>query len=121
MTMDSNGQLVRNDKGQFVEGSGGRPKGSKNAITVHKLMLEEAFRSCQKDKLSEVLAMILQQALDGDKGSQKLVWDSTMSKMNIVDDKAAGGKQTINVKTLNVVKDVIEGDFTNIDEEETIQ
>ena len=115
--MSENGQLVRNDRGQFVEGSGGRPKGSKNAITVQKLMLEEAFRSDKSGKLQEVLNMILQQALDGDKGSQKLVWDSTMSKMNIVDDKAAGGKQTINVKTLNVVKDVIEGDFENIEEE----
>ncbi len=116
------GKLVRNEKGQFVEGKSGnplgRPKGSKNKITIAKLMVEEAFREGHANKILHVLELVLNQALEGDKTSQKLVWDSAMSKQAVAEDKTAANKQQITVHTMNVTKDQInEGEI--IDEEET--
>jgi len=127
--MDSKGTLVRDNKGRFVKGiSGntlGRPVGSKNVITVQKLLVEEAFRGTEKDDISKVLALIVQQALQGDKASQKLIWDSSVSKQAIEADKAAGKKQEIKVHTMNVTQGVtLEGEY-DVEEvtqpEETLQ
>jgi len=114
--MSESGELVRNEKGHFVKGvSGnpdGRPKGSKNVITVQKLLVEEAFRDSSVEDVLEVLRKVVAQALEGDKASQKLIWDASVSKQVIAEDKAAGVKQRILVKTLNVHKDaVIEGEI----------
>ena len=114
--MASNGQMIRDNKGRFVKGvSGntlGRPVGSKNVITVQKLLVEEAFRGAEKDDISKVLALIVQKALQGDKASQKLIWDSSVSKQAIEADKAAGKKQEIKVHTMNVGRGVdIEGEY----------
>jgi hypothetical protein len=124
--MSKKGQLVRNTKGQFVKGNsgGGRPKGSKNQITVQKLMLEEAVREDCAEDIEKVLKLIIGQALEGDKPSQKMIWDSAMSKQTLAEDKAAGKKQQITVHTMNVEGParVIEGDFDDITEnEETLQ
>ena len=71
------GELVRGKNGQFVAGTSGnpsgRPKGSKNVITLQKLAVEEAFRGSTSDDMAQVLALIVKQALDGDKASQKLI------------------------------------------------
>jgi len=121
--------LQRTATGQFVRGNqeGGRPKGAKNKITLLKLELEESVRSGSADDMQKVLQLIVKQALKGDHGSQKLVWDATMSKQAIAEDKAAGNKQQITVHTMNVRKDDIEGEFEVVDDsvpippEETIQ
>jgi len=119
------GKLVRAKNGQFVKGAGGnpsgRPKGSKNAITVQKLLLEEAFRGDLSADMAEVLALVVKQALTGDKVSQKLVWEASVSRQSIGEDKAAGNKQSITVHTMNVRGADIEGEFTDITDEETIQ
>ena len=123
--MSETGTLVRAKNGQFVRGnhSGGRPKGSKNAITISKLAVEEGFREANADDIQQVLAKVVAQALEGDKYSQKMVWDSAVSKQTLSEDKAAGSKQQITVHTMNVRKDDIEGDFVDIteDKEETLQ
>jgi len=118
------GNLVRNKKGQFVKGvSGnalGRPKGSKNIITVQKLMVEEAFRAGSEDDLLEVLHLIVKQAKKGDKPSQKLIWDANVSKQNLAEEKSAGEKAKIMVKTMNITQEAaIEGEFIDVTEEIT--
>jgi len=122
------GELVRNEEGKFVKGvSGnpkGRPKGSKNVITLQKLLVEEAFRQDTAADVLEVLKMVVKQALEGDKYSQKLIWDSSVSKQALAEDKASGGKQNITVHTMNVSgKGVIEGEYVDVIEtnEDTIQ
>ena len=123
--MASKGQLVRDSKGQFIVGtsSGGRPKGSKNAITLQKLLLEEAVRNENEEAIRKVLKLVIDQALKGNHASQKMVWEASMSKQQLAEDRAAGAKQTITVHTMNVdKKEIIEGEF-NVEttEEEIIQ
>jgi hypothetical protein len=120
------GKLVQAKNGQFVKGQSGnpegRPKGSKNRITVQKLMIEEAFRDGSEGDIAEVLKKVVAQALEGDKASQKLIWDANISKQTLAEDKAAGTKQSITVHTMNVKGADIEGDFEDVsDIEETIQ
>ncbi len=120
------GRLVRDENGQFVakhKNLGGRPKGSKNKITLQKLMVEEKFRGGSAPEVLEVLDMIVRQALEGDRVSQKLVWDASVSKQNISEEKNAGARQEIKVHTMNVNRGIdIEGEFeVATTEEETIQ
>lgn len=100
------GELVRNAEGQFVEGvSGnpaGRPKGSKNRITVLKMATEESWRERNAQRLEVLLDMILQDALDGDRSARKMIFDALVSKANIAEDKGAGAKQTITVHRMEV-------------------
>jgi len=80
----------------------GRPKGSKNVVTLYKLMAEEAFRARNQDRINAVLDMIVDQALDGDKAAQKLVWEGCVSKASVAEDKSVGGKQSITVHRMEV-------------------
>lgn len=102
------GELVRNADGQFVEGvSGnpkGRPKGSKNRITLLKMQTEEAWRDRNTERLDVVLDLILQDALDGDKAARKMIFDAVISKANVQEDKSAGQKQQITVHRMEVNK-----------------
>ena len=109
MAIGKAGQLVRNAEGQYIEGTSGnpkgRPKGSKNKITLLKMATEEAWRERNTDRLDTVLDMILQDALDGDKGSRKMIFDAVISKANVQEDKSAGHKQQITVHKMTVTKD----------------
>lgn len=84
---------VRDEKtGKFLPGNpgnGGRPAGSKNRITLMKVALEEAFRDNTYEDVLEVLHMVVSQALAGDKSSQKMVWESSLSKGLQSNDKDA--------------------------------
>jgi len=123
MSDDSEGKLVRNTSGQFIAGvSGnplGRPKGSKNKITVLKLVAEEAFRERNENAIDAVLDQILMSALEGDPTARKLVWDACMSKAQVTEDKTAGQKQLITVHRMEVNKTPApESDVDNTTEEE---
>jgi hypothetical protein len=105
---EKSGKLVRKADGQWVEGTSGnpkgRPKGSKNRITLLKMQTEEAFRDRNQARLDTVLDLILQDALDGDKAARKMIFDAVISKANVQEDKSAGQKQTITVHRMEVVK-----------------
>lgn len=93
---------VRDPKtGRFVKGESGnpfgRPIGSKNKITLMKLALEEAFRDDSFEEVLEVLRMVVAQAKGGDKSSQKLVWDSAVSRGMGAQDKDVKGQQGFTV------------------------
>jgi len=114
----TSGELVRTPDGQFIEGiSGnprGRPKGSKNKVTLLKLSAEEAFRERNQSRLDMILDEILIAALDGDKAARKMVWDACISKAQVAEDKTAGGKQSITVHRMEVTQTPAkEGDDVN--------
>lgn len=112
------GKLVRNAEGQFIEGTSGnpkgRPKGSKNRITLLKMATEEAWRDRNQERLDTVLDMILQDALEGDKGARKMIFDAVVSKANVQEDKAAGQRQDIKVHRMVVNQ----GEKTSTQEED---
>lgn len=115
---EKEGKLVRNAEGQFVQGHSGnplgRPKGSKNRITLLKMQTEEAWRERNQDRLDMVLDMILADALDGDKGARKMIFDAIVSRANVQEDKSAGNKQEIKVHRMVVNQ----GDKTSTADEE---
>ena len=99
---------LRTVEGQFIEGQsgnkGGRPPGAKNKVTLYKLEVEEAFRSRNQDQINDVLDAIVAAALEGDKAARKMVWDASVSKASVAEDKTAGAKQSITVHHMNVNK-----------------
>lgn len=106
---------VRNKKGQFIVGSSGnpagRPKGSKNKLTLLKLTAEEAVRESNFDMMLEVANKIVQDALAGDISCRKMVWESMMSKGVQAGDTGGGAKPQISInlsgatelKTVNTI------------------
>ena len=74
----------------------GRPKGARNKITLLKLAAEESVRSEQAEKMLDVCRQVIAQALDGDFDSQKLVWQTIMSKSGSQDEKS-GGAGTVGI------------------------
>jgi hypothetical protein len=86
-------------KGQFPAGvSGnpvGRPKGSKNKITLLKQMVEYAARERNVDMAQAVIDDIYKDALDGDTVCRKLVWAAHMSGNSADDTSAAQEKPQI--------------------------
>lgn len=100
------GTVIPRDNGKFPKGvSGnpaGRPKGSKNRITLLKMATEEAWRERNQEKLDALLDAILEDALNGDKSARKMIFDAVVSKANVAEDKAAGNKQQITVHRMEV-------------------
>lgn len=99
------GELERTSDGRFVKGSKGgpgRPKGSKNRITLLKQHMEEGFRDASQAKVAAILNKILDEALDGNMAAMKMVWDAHISKATHQEDKTAGTKQAITVHRMTV-------------------
>jgi hypothetical protein len=88
---------------KFVAGQSGnpsgRPKGSKNRVTLLKLMAEEAVRENNSDLILQICQGILQDALEGDKDMRKLVWQSVMSKGSFDDKTQAQEKVVIQIQS----------------------
>jgi hypothetical protein len=89
--------------GRFVKGNpgGGRTVGSKNRITILKVALEEAFRDETFEDIQKVLKSVVKQALEGDKASQRLVWDASVSKGIQSSDKEGTDKKGFTVHHLH--------------------
>ena len=74
----------REDNGQFLERTSGnnlgRPKGSRNKVTLIKLIAEQAVRENNEADMVEVCKMVIQDALEGDRHMRKLVWEAVVTK-----------------------------------------
>lgn len=93
---DDNLPAVREDN---LPAKGGRPKGSKNRITVLKLMMEESVRSGSANKIKKVLEDIIEDALAGDRDCRKLVWQSVMSKSGFDQNTPSGAVPEIVIRS----------------------
>ena len=93
---------ARTDKGQFVKGiSGnpdGRPKGSKNQMTLLRQSLEFSLREQSKDVLPEILQAAMDLALAGDRSMIKLLLELHMTK-SVSDEREATDKVSITIGT----------------------
>ena len=112
--MSDDKEVVRApDTGKFLAGKsgnkGGRPKGSKNKITILKQSLELALRQQSEDAMHEVMDKALELAKEGDKGMIKLLLELHMSK-GTTDDAKVSEKVAISINTSEppTMKDVIE-------------
>ena len=68
------------------------------------MQTEEAWRDRNQNRLDMILDLILQDALDGDKASRRMIFDAIVSKANVQEDKSAGQKQEIVVHRMTVNK-----------------
>lgn len=97
----SNEVVEKDEKNRFVAGvSGnplGRPKGSKNRVTLLKLVAEESVRERNFDRIQRILDAILTDAENGDKDMRKLVWQSVVSKGSSDDKTSAQEKVEIHI------------------------
>lgn len=88
----------------------GRPKGSKNAITLVKLAMESELRAQMKGHMSDVVAAVIAQAKAGDFNSQKLLWDAWVSKSRASgDDDLPKERVVIQVGRLDNDRPIING------------
>lgn len=86
----------------------GRPKGSKNRITLLKLELEQALREQAAPRMDAVLDKAFAMALKGHPGMIKLLLELHISKTSDKDDtKSADDKITININQMPREKTVI--------------
>jgi len=85
------GELVRDEDGKFVAGKSGnplgRPKGSKNKITLLRQSLELSLREQAAPDMAGVLKTAVDLALDGDRSMIKLLLEMHMSKSQSDDAK----------------------------------
>ena len=99
----------------------GRPRGSKNQITLLKLSLEQALREQAAPKMGEVLEKAFEMALKGHPGMIKLLLELHVSKTSEnAEHKSADDKITINIngmdnkeKVISTSKPAIEGELDN--------
>lgn len=98
------GELVeRRPDGTFQKGKSGnplgRPKGSKNAITLIKQSLELALREQAAPELGEVLAVAIEKAKAGDNQMIKLLLEMHVSK-GTSDEVKGGEKVAIQINAM---------------------
>ena len=90
----------RNTEGKWLPGKSGnprgRPKGSKNRITLLKMMAEEAVREQHTPQMLAVIKQIIDSAQDGDKEAQRLVWNAIMSRG--LSDSDGKGREKVEIR-----------------------
>jgi hypothetical protein len=101
---------TRDEEGKFLPGQSGnplgRPVGSKNKVTLLKIMGEEAVRDNNFDDMLKVCAQTVKEALAGDKQARKMVWE-TMTSKGIQEQSAAAEKVTITINDVHTPKSVV--------------
>jgi hypothetical protein len=119
--MTKQGTLIRNDQGQFVEGvSGnplGRPKGSKNKITLLRQSLELQLREQAAPDMGAVLQKAVDLALSGDRAMLKLLLEMHIAKGSS-DDVNATEKVAIQINNLGRRQDPEVIDITSNEDTE---
>lgn len=83
---------------------GGRPKGSKNKITLLKFLVEETIRQDELPRMIQVCRDIVTDALNGDRDCRKLVWQALMSKAGVDQQETGGARPEIVIRTESPVE-----------------
>lgn len=109
---------------QFKEGTsgnpGGRPKGSKNKITLLRQTLELQLREAARDRMPEVLDKAFELALQGDRTMLKLLLELHMAK-GVPENEKAVEKVEISISTQPITEKpavrVINGEYEDVSNE----
>jgi hypothetical protein len=100
--------MARVNKGKFQPGESGnpdgRPKGSKNKITLLKESLELLLRERSESKMVSVLDQAIALAMEGDRSMIKLLLELHMSKGTTQDGSKAIEKVEINISGPEEIK-----------------
>lgn len=100
MGSQDNSLPIESGNGGLPARGPGRPKGSKNKVTLFKLMAEEAVRTDNAEAMLDVCRKVIEQAMNGDRPSQALVWNAVMSRSGGPGDLAnAKDRVEIHVKS----------------------
>jgi len=83
-------------------------------------MAEEAVRENNMDKMMAVCEAVIEDALEGDFRSRKLVWESMVSKGVADEDKGAKERVEINIRGPAEVRNVSEINHEDIEDAETV-
>lgn len=83
---------------EVEKNKGGRPPGSRNKITLLKMMGEEATRERNFERMLLVCDHIITEALAGNRDCRKLVWSAVMSKSGADAAAATGAIPEINIR-----------------------
>jgi hypothetical protein len=98
---------------QFKKGvsgnPGGRPKGSKNKITLMKIALEGDLRVRLNRSAHDVLEKCINLALEGDTSMIKLLVDKMIPTSKSVDDEPTKERVQININRLENERTTISG------------
>lgn len=103
---------------QFKKGNGGRPKGSRNKVTV----LREAVMAKAEDMVlkdwEDIVTATLKLAKQGDSACLKILWDRMVPAKRAEQGGGHGSKDfnvTIKVQRLeNAGQDIVEADFEDL-------
>ena len=114
----------RNPDGTFPAGvSGnprGRPKGSKNQITLLKESLELAMRETSEPHMVKVLEKAIELALEGKESMIKLLLELHMSKGTTQDQGKGIEKVSININGPKKETEVVATETVTTDEHQTL-
>lgn len=111
MSVEKAPDIPRNPDGSFKKGHSGnpagRPKGSKNAITLLRREVELALRQRTSQSMQDIVDKAIEMALEGHPGMIKLLLDHHLSKAS-EDEGPAKERLSININTesIGVEKDV---------------
>lgn len=84
----------------------GRPKGSKNAISLVKLQIEGELRAQMKDQMPAIVEKMMEMALKGDRDMLKTIYKSWVSGTVASDEDAPREKIQIVIGKLDQIPPV---------------
>jgi hypothetical protein len=97
--------VPRDNKGRFPVGVSGNPagraKGTKNRITLARLMLEESLRAQLTEKGPEIMRKALKMALSGDEKIMRVLLDKMLASPR-GDDASEARDPEVNVNITNL-------------------
>ena len=65
----------------------GRPKNSRNQLSIVKLTVESELRDQMRPKMQAIVEQMMQQALDGDRDMQKVLFAAWVGKSRSTEDE----------------------------------
>ena len=91
----------------------GRPRGSKNKATLVKQAIEAECHGILMDRAPSIISTVAEQALDGCRQSQKLIWNAVIPNKKAIEVSGKDGKDPV----FNIVVRAMEtGKEVNIEE-----